>query len=214
MATSLVKLIRQRLKELGITRGELARGMGYANIGKGCRRLDQICAGDIKVAVNLWTELARGLQVDVEVINESIQFTCAEQIAAEDEAYRESFKPHAIILTERTIPSQITIYAMTGGSRHRIIPMSDGSSPETFAAQARQGLPKVVPFLGRSTGFVINYTPDFALRHDRSGRLVARLDRALRVGESGAIIGGKYIGESTWTALLGPATLDSSPEEE
>ena len=104
--------------------------------------------GDVKMAENLRIELAQGLEVAAGVINESIELTRAEQVAAEDKAYRESFVPHAVILTERKIPTQITFYAMTGGSRHRMIPMKEGSSPETFATQAREALPDVVPFLG------------------------------------------------------------------
>ena len=137
MALSLVQLISNRIRELGITRGELARRMGYANVAKGCRRLDQICARDVKMAENLRIQLAQGLEVDAGVIDESIEFTRSKQISAEDKAYRESFKPHAVILTEYKIPTQITFYAMTGGSRHRMIPMKEGSSPETFATQSR-----------------------------------------------------------------------------
>lgn len=85
------------------------------------------------------------------------------KIAAEDKAYRESHRPHAVILTEHKIPTQITFYAITGGSRRRIIPIEEGLSPETFATQVREALPKVVPFLGHPTGYVVNYTPDFAL---------------------------------------------------
>ena len=211
MALSLVQLIRQRMQDLGITRGELARRMGYANVAKGCRRLDQICAGDVKIPENLRAELARGLEVDADVVNEAIEFTRAERIAAEARAYRESFKPHAVILTERRIPTQITFYAITGGSGHRIIPMNEGSSPETFATQVREALPKVVPFLGRPTGYVVNYTPDFALRFNKEGRLVERLDRAFRVGQSGVIVGGKNVDERAWSALLGTASVSPSP---
>ena len=210
MELSLVQLIRERMQDLGITRGELARRMGYANIAKGCRRLDQIFSGKVRMAENLRVELAQGLDVDAEVINESIEFTRAEQMAAEDTAYRESFKPHAVILTERKIPTQITFYAMSAGSRHRMIPMKEGSSPETFATQARDAPPDVVPFLGASTGYVVNYTPDFALEFNKEGRLIGRHHRAFRVGQSSVVVGGKEVDEGTWSALLGTASVSPS----
>ena len=178
----LTLLIHQRMQELGIGRGELARRLGYANIAKGCRRIDQICGGHLDMAGNLRIELARGLKVDIEVIDKAIESTRAVQVVAEDKAYRESFKPHAVILTEYKIPTQITFCAMTGGSRHRIIRFKEGSSPKTYAAQAREALPNVVPFFGRPTGYVLNHTPDFALRFSKEGILVERLDRAFRVG--------------------------------
>ena len=213
MELSIARLIRKRMRDLGITRGGLVRRMGYCNIAKGCRRIDQVCHGQVEMAGKLRDALVRGLEVDIEVVDKAIEGTRTEMIATEDKAYRESFVPHAVILTERKIPSQITIYAMTGGSRHRMIPMKEGSSPETFATQAREALPDVVPFLGRPTGYVINYTPDFALVFNKEGRLIGRLDRAFRVGQSSVVVGGKEVGESTWMSLLGRVTFGSSPED-
>lgn len=202
MALSLDQLIRQRLKELGITRGELARRLGYVNIAKGCRRIDQVCRGDVEMAEKLRDELVRGLEVDVELIDKAIEGTRAEVIAAEDKAYRESFKPHAVMLTKRKHPSSITTYAVSGGALHRMFFFEEGSKPETYFAQAQEGLPDIVPFFGPLTGYVINYTPDYAEEFNKEGRLIRKLNRAYRVGESGLIIGGKYIGESTWRSLL------------
>ena len=213
MELSIARLIRKRTQDLGITRGELARRMGYANIAKGCRRIDQVCHGQVETAVRMRDALVRGLGVDVEVVDKAIERTRAEVIAAEEKAYRESFRPHAVILTERKIPSQITFYAMTGGARHRIIPMKEGSSPETFEQQARKGLPDVVLFLGRPTGYVVNYTPEYAEMFNKEGRLVQRLDRAFRVGQSSVIVGGKEVGERTWASLLGCVTFGSSPKD-
>ena len=147
---SIARLIRQRMQDLGITRGKLVRRMGYANIAKGCRRIDRICGGRVEFAESLRAELAEGLDVKVNVIDESIEVTRAELNEAEDQAYRATFKPHAVILTELNVPTQITFYAMTGGARHRIIQFKEGSNPETYAMQAREALPNVVPFLGRS----------------------------------------------------------------
>lgn len=166
------------------------------------------------MAEKLREALVRGLEVDVMVVDEAIEGTHAEVIAAEDRAYRETFKPHAVMLTKRTRPSSITTYAVSGGALHRMFFFEEGSKPETYLAQARAGLPDMVPFFGPLIGYVINYTPDYAEEFNKEGRLVEKRDRAYRVGESGLIIGGKYIGESTWTALLGRATFDSSPEEE
>ena len=203
MELSLDQLIHQRMQELGIGRAELARRMGYANIAKGCRRIDQICGGHLDMAGNLRIALSAGLKVEVEVIDKAIEVTRAQQIAAEDKAYRESFKPHAVILTKQQVPSQITLYAMTGGDRHRIISFKEGSSPKTYAAQAREALPNVVPFFGRPTGYVLNHTPDFALAFNKEGRMVGRLDRAFRVGQSAVIVRGKKVGEKVWSGLLG-----------
>ena len=107
------------------------------------------------------------------------------------------------MLTEETVPSQIALHAMTGGARHRIIRFEEGSDPKTFATQAREALPAAVPFFGPPTGYVVNYTPDFALRFNKEGRMVERLDRAFRVGQSAVIVRGKKVGEKVWSGLLG-----------
>ena len=203
MEMTLDQLIHQRMQELGIGRAELARRMGYANIAKGCRRIDQICGGHLGMVEKLRMALSAGLALDAEVIDSAIENTRAEQVAAEDKVYRESFKPHAVILTKQRVPSQITLYAMTGGVRHRIIRFKEGSSPKTYAAQAQEGLPNFVPFFGPPTGYVVNYNPDFALRFNKEGRLIERFDRAFRVGQSAVIVGGKKIDEKVWSGLLG-----------
>lgn len=122
------------------------------------------------------------------------------------------FKPHAVMLTEERFTSSITMYAITGGARYRMFFFEDGSKPETYLAQARECIPEIVPFFGPPIGYVINYTPDYAEEFNKEGRLIRKLDRARRVGQSGLIIGGKYIGESTWTALLG--AVDFRPGHE
>ena len=195
MELSLVPLIKQRMQDLGIARAELARRMGYVNIDKGCRRIAQICDGHLEVAERQRVALSRGLALGVEAVDRAIQATRAVQASAEDKAYRESFEPHAVIQTEDTVPSQIAVYAMTGGARHRIIRFDERSDQKTYAIQALSALPAVVPFLGPPIGFVVNYNPDFALWFNNKGRMVERLDRAVRVGRSSVTIGGKEVGE-------------------
>ena len=189
--------------DLGITRSELVQNMGYSNTAKGCRRIDQLCAGDVGLVKNLRLMLAQGLAVNVEIIDQVIAFTRTEQVAAEDAAYRKVFQPHAIILTERSVPSPIFVYAMAGGSKLLIINFQEDSSPQTYAEQAREALPQSVPAFGNTTGYVVNYRPDYAVQFDKEGKSVAEFDRAHRVGEASVIIGGKKIDEETWSALLG-----------
>ena len=177
------------MQDLGIARAELASRTGYANIAKGCRCIGQICDGNLEVAEKQRVALSRALAMEVEAVDKAIQATCAEQVGAEDKAYRESFEPHAVILTEEMVPSQIALHAMTGGAHHRTIRFEEGSDPKTYATQAREALLAAVTFFGPSTGYVVNYTPDFALRFNKEGRMVERLDRAVHVGEIKCSIG-------------------------
>jgi hypothetical protein len=47
-------LIRSRMIELGLCRGEFAKRLGYKNIAKGIRRIDALCEGDIE-GTKFWT---------------------------------------------------------------------------------------------------------------------------------------------------------------
>jgi hypothetical protein len=56
--------------------------------------------------------------------------------AAADKRWREAFEPHVIILTELTVPSQITICGLVRGERGRWIDVDVSSPRETFIRQA------------------------------------------------------------------------------
>jgi len=43
MSLPLDRLIRKRMKELGIRSGRLAARLGYLNLSKGARRIDELC---------------------------------------------------------------------------------------------------------------------------------------------------------------------------
>jgi hypothetical protein len=49
----------------------------------------------------------------------------------------------------------------------------------------------LVKFFGPTTGFIVNYTPDHAVRFDLDGRPVETLTRAHRPGEVTLYLGGR-----------------------
>jgi len=72
-------------------------------------------------------------------------------------------------------PSQITFYGMTGGPERWLkTPLDLSQSPVTFALQAHEFVRKTpfAPYHRRTTGFIVNYTPDSAVRFDRDGNPV------------------------------------------
>jgi hypothetical protein len=44
---AIAALIRSRMTELGLSRGEFAKRLGYKNIAKGIRRIDVLCDGAV-----------------------------------------------------------------------------------------------------------------------------------------------------------------------
>jgi hypothetical protein len=76
------------------------------------------------------------------------------------------FRPHAIIATDRSVPSPIFVAALIGVEKILRINF-DTSLPEaTFVQQALAKLPEQTIAFGRPTGVTVNYAPDRAVRYD------------------------------------------------
>ena len=69
------ELVRQRMADLGLTRGQLALRMGWRNPSKGALRIISICKGNTSFAHSRREKLAAGLAVEVEVVEVAIKET-------------------------------------------------------------------------------------------------------------------------------------------
>jgi hypothetical protein len=194
-------LIENRQKQLGLGRNELGRRCGFKNLAKALRRINGVCHGDLGSpgAKMVLDNLAVALEVDKDVVEKAIRST-AEIIAkterhgetAWDAAWRGSFKPHAYLVGSENRPSQITFYGITGGPERWLkIPLDFSQPPVTYAVQAHEFVAKTpfVPYHGRTTGFIVNYTADSAVRFDLDGNPVEHFDRAYMPGEVEVFIG-------------------------
>jgi hypothetical protein len=194
--TPLAVLIETRMKQLGIERAALGLRLGYRNPAKAAGRVYALCDGHItstksKAALE---RLPEAIELSAEVVETAVNATLSFladlkrqedeklRIARENEdaAWRATFKPHAIIQGERSIPTSITMYAITGGSERWLKIKLDLSKPSnTFIEQVLTALPNrldlgkdgllSVPFFGYALGFIINYSPDAAVRYDLKG---------------------------------------------
>jgi hypothetical protein len=118
---ALTTLITSRCQELRLTRAQLVQRAGYKNVAKGIRRLEGLLAGDLEAGKSLIQGLPAALNLPADLINRAVEETRrqiehARYRAAQEEeaAWRASFKPHAIILTERNRPEPIFVAAFTG----------------------------------------------------------------------------------------------------
>jgi hypothetical protein len=206
-------LILDRCKVLGLSRADLVRRSGYRNLAKGLRRLDELYAGDMRTTASLIVGLPAALDLPPEIIDESIRETVqqieeAARIAEEkrESAWRASFRPCAYLLGAESRPSQITIYGITGGPERWLkIPLDLSRPAVTFAAQALVVVRRTptVPFFGATIGFIVNFTPDFAVRFDTSGNPVEAFDRAYQPGLVSISIGGKEISGEVFGKITG-----------
>jgi hypothetical protein len=116
-----------------------------------------------------------------------------QEAEAREKIWRENFCPHAIILTERTVPSPIFVAAMIGVEKLLRIDLDATQGPVSFVRQVLDRLPEKVPAFGKPIGFVINYSPDTAVRFDSNGQPIETLDEAVRPGTAVLRLGGRPI---------------------
>jgi hypothetical protein len=206
-------LILNRCKTLGLSRSDLVRRAGFKNVAKGLRRLDELCAGELKTTVSLIVGLPVALQLPTDVITDTIRETVqqideANRIAEEQRqvAWRKSFRPCSYLLGTETRPSQITIFGMTGGSERWLkIPLDLSRPAVTYASQAFAVVRNTpnVQFFGKTTGFIVNFSPDCAVRFDLKGRPVEAFEHAYSPGQVSISIGGKEISAEVFGRITG-----------
>ena len=63
------------MRWLGLNRAQLAAMIGYTNVSKGCRRLDEMCHGDIAHLGPLLAKLPDVLDLPQDVVTEAIETT-------------------------------------------------------------------------------------------------------------------------------------------
>ena len=132
-----------------LSRGELVKRLGYKNIAKGIRRIDVLCEGDLEGTKQFLDVLPQALETSAETVKRAIDQTVREielaekqEAEARDKIWRENFRPHAIILTERTVPSPIFVAAIIGVEKLLRIDLDPTQGPVSFVRQALDRLPE------------------------------------------------------------------------
>ena len=159
-----------------------------------------MCEGDISGTKQFLDVLPRALETSAETVKHALDQTVRDielaekqEAEARDKIWRENFRPHAIILTEHTVPSPIFVAAIIGVEKLLRIDLDATRGPVSFVRQVLDRLPNRVPAFGTPIGFVINYSPDKAVRFDRNGQPIAILDKAVRLGTAVVHLGGRPI---------------------
>jgi hypothetical protein len=207
---AIATLIRSRMTELGLSRGEFAKRLGYKNIAKGIRRIDALCEGDVEGTKQFLGVVPRALETSAETVKRALDQTIRELELAEkheaetrDKIWRENFRPHAIIVTERSVPSPIFLAAIIGVEKLLRIDLDPTQGPVSFVRQVLDRLPERVLAFGKPIGFAINYSPDKAVRFDRNGQPIAALDKAVHPGTAVVHRGGRPIPAEVLRLIFG-----------
>lgn len=183
------KLINRRFRELGLGRAEFARRTGFKNEAKALRRLGELLQGETRSTRGLIEVLPRALDIPAAMVKQAIDDTKTFLAEESEAAWRAAFVAHAVIGTERRIPSPLFVVAICGVNSFLRIDFDLTKGEESFLEQAladlkarrRKSGSRIASF-GEMLDFTINYTPDRAARHALDGRLLEELPAAKRIG--------------------------------
>lgn len=188
----LVDVFRRHIKLRGMSRTELIKRAGYNNVAKGLRRFDSLMAGDESNDLEFVQKIANALELNADELELALQA----RVDFQDRRNRESFEPHAIVRTERTMPSQIFVAALMGVHRMMRVEFQDTSLPLSFVDEILDKLPTMVPTFGRVIGFAINFSPDYAVEFDLNGSPIRSIGQATQPGIATLTVNGKPIPDS------------------
>lgn len=189
------ELLAERMAQLGLKKSEVVRRWGYSNIGKGLRRLDQLRVGSFLPDKKLLSRLAAAVILTEPAIKDAIAATQYKLEQEEQEAkYREwlawcaRFKPHAILKTERKIPSPIFVVAFLGAENILRLDFDYTKPQDQWVEEVISKLPRDVIAFGKVTGFFINYAPNRMVEYDHEGTPVQELPEAKRPGRASMVL--------------------------
>jgi hypothetical protein len=94
------------------------------------------------------------------------------------------FRPHAIIATDRSVPSPIFVAALIGVEKILRIDFDTSLPEESYVQQALAQLPEQTIAFGRPIGVTVNYAPDRAVRYDLWGDAIETLTAAVQCGRA------------------------------
>ena len=127
----------------------------------------------------------------------------------EELEWRAAFRPHAIIATERSVPSPIFVAALIGVEKIRRIDFDTSLPEETFVRQALAKTPAHTIAFGRPIGVTVNYAPDRAVRYDLRGNPIEIRAEAIRCGKAYLTVLSDKWSEHTYIMFILAVSIDT-----
>ena len=198
------RFILERARALGLTRSDLARSLGYRDLGDAHKAL----ASALKtgtVPAHMRKHLSSALESDEAVVDSVIESTSRQRqdewrarLLAKETERLARFQPHLRTETARTIPEPIFIAALMGTARFRLVEVpseiweASADDRNRLVKQAirdhyRAHKAHVVPF-----GAILSYTlvtmpgylVDFGYPFDVAGNPTGPMQEVKRLGEA------------------------------
>src|SRR5687768_7930297 len=106
--------IRERCSQLGFDRAALVRACRYKQFDHGLYLLDELCAGRFQRSRRLIERVSRALKVTEDTVGSVLDETRRQMQDEEFAVWSATFAPHAVLLTERSVPSPIFAAGLLG----------------------------------------------------------------------------------------------------
>jgi hypothetical protein len=110
------------------------------------------------------------------------------------------FQPHAVILTERTVPQPIFVAAIIGVERLLRVDFDLDRERESYIKKVLEEVERrlakwngMIPAFGRPTGLIVNYAPNFGVRFDLRGTPQEIFGEAYRIAQTYLLSKGRSI---------------------
>ena len=203
------QFIVKRIAALNIPRSQIAMRMGYKNVTKALRRLDETIDSGMADKEFLH-RIAQGLDIAVPEMNEQIRLMnqyLEKKRQERIEEERQSFEPYILALCTRNIPSPIFVGCMTAHMRIKHVDKECLSFPYIDLLAHIGSLIKEhytkreggVPGFGSIVGYVVHRgydeTRDDLLFFNTDGTLTADrfVDKSIILGTCSLTVGGRDI---------------------
>jgi hypothetical protein len=164
---------------------------GTRTAEKALRRLSELIRDGARLD-DYEPRLAVALGVPPEVLQDAVADTREELRLTEQLhqlqchiAFRQAFRPHVFMIGESKVPSQITMFGLTGGNRHRILQIQDENflnrpveeqleEVRKLIGQHQEEKKGMIPFFGNAVFYLYRPTPDGGgIPFDPQGRIMA-----------------------------------------
>jgi hypothetical protein len=194
--TVVFHLVEKHRRTMGMSKGQLVKRIGYANVNKGLRNYEEFIDGNYDqpfIVENICTVLVIDpKKLDRTIAKAKRNHAIEKLVETMDDAqeWANDFEEHGIIETELNRPSPIVAAALFRFERLKFVKLDTSRFARSYVQQVLTEIPNridasgKIPSFGAPTGTVINMGPEMAIRYDLYGKEVEHLNWAVRIGHA------------------------------
>ena len=188
---SIENLIISRSTALGLSLSQIISRTGLQNVDKAQRQMKQLFAGEFNKTKSIIDKLPDALELPKTEIDIAIEISKKEILYESEKNWRLTFKPHAVILTERNgRPKNIAIAAICNASRfvkfNFPTELKDNDFKSYTFSKLNENQKNIDLFFFPIQNIIVNLSPDSAIIYDVNGNELSLLNRAVSLANLSA----------------------------